>query len=281
MTHNTINHDQAPEDSEPQDVHTQPSTPSKPPALTTIQLDDIVERDQYTRTLDPEHIKALADNIEVVGLEQPIVLITGNELVAGRHRVEALKLLRERNRAQFEEMFPGGIPAMRFDLGERPSRDAILKLELSENALRKNYSIEDRKRLVENLEAQGLQTKRGRPKPGELGMVKTLMKRLGASRATVNRLLASTRSTGSASADTIPKPKGRPKKAAARVEVDDEALKMAPTDAVEPILKLDPVQVACDAVQRLTRKELKRFNIWFKDNDHEDAVTVPPEDDDA
>ena len=152
----------------------------------------------------------------------------------------------------------------------------VLALELSENALRRNYSVEDRKRLVENLEAQGLKTKRGRPKPGEQRMIKALMERLGASRSTVNRLLAKTRAAGTASSDTIPKPKGRPKKMTVKDPADAETAVLAPSDALEPASRLDPVVVAHDAVKRMGPEELELFSSWF--GEHAESVKVPVED---
>lgn len=54
--------------------------------------------------------------------------------------------------------------------------------------------------------------------------------------------------------------------------VDDDHV---PMGALEPTLKLDPVQVACDAGEQMTARERKQFNTWCLD--HGDAVTVPIE----
>ena len=286
MTHDTIAQDDAPEDNESQGTGPQPSTPSmftQPATSILVDLDHITEMSTYTRTLREDHIKELTDSIATIDLEVPLVLITGNQLVAGRHRLHALRRLKDTKPERYDELFPSGVPAMLYDIGENPDTNAVLALELTENAMRRNLSPEERLRVLDNLRKQGHQLKRGRHKPDGSHLIPKLMEMLGVSKATVSRLLATTRAAGSASADTIPKPKGRSKKAAATVEVETEAdvdtETLAPTDALEPTLKLDPVQVACDAVRRLNRKELELFSSWFAE--HVDAIKVLAQDDDT
>lgn len=45
------------------------------------------------RSVDPEKVQMLADSIKEVGLLSPVVISQDNVLVAGRHRLEAFKLL--------------------------------------------------------------------------------------------------------------------------------------------------------------------------------------------
>lgn len=66
------------------------------PATETLYVDDIIVTDRH-RSVDKEAVKVLAASMEKIGLRTPITIRSPSEsecyLVAGRHRLEAAKLL--------------------------------------------------------------------------------------------------------------------------------------------------------------------------------------------
>ncbi len=47
-----------------------------------------------TRPLNPRHVESLAESIAVLGLIEPLVLDNQGRLLAGGHRLEAIRLLK-------------------------------------------------------------------------------------------------------------------------------------------------------------------------------------------
>ena len=187
-----------------------PDQETKQPRPTTslrMALDDIIERTNYTRDLCPEHVDMLAASIAAVGLEHPLVLLTNNHLVAGRHRLHALKTLRGQHPNVFAAQFPDGcVPVQVFDLGEDPDHEAVLALETTENAARKNYTYKEIARVITVLRAKGYTEKSGRPKAGERPVGPVLCRVFGLSPVTIARARATARRAESLSGDRVSKP---------------------------------------------------------------------------
>ena len=117
--------------------------------MKTILLNDITVT-QRKRRLNQQKVAELAQSIADIGLLQPIVIDTNNRLVAGYHRLEAVKLL------GWQEIEAG--------VFEGDSLYSELA-EIAENAKRNDFSVlekaEQLHRYGEILEELGLRTKQG------------------------------------------------------------------------------------------------------------------------
>lgn len=249
----------------------QPAEPFAAPATATsamVPLDDIVEREHYTRAVRADHVGHLVDSIATVGLEQPLVLITGNQLVAGRHRYHALCLLREQNPAGFERQFPGSlVPARVFDLGEHPDPSAVLALELTENNARADYSDAEVTATIEQLKASGYTCRRGRPGKDDKPIGPVLMRLFGMSEPTMRRALRVATQGEKVSCDRITAPRAAPPSPkrsdeSGSNEASDERVAITPVSVEQPavVSRLDTVR---HHVEQFTEKEFDDFVLWF------------------
>ncbi len=166
-----------------------PATGSK------LTLDQIVERDGYLRNINDGHVDVLVESISTKGLEQPLVVLKdSNELVAGRHRYRALIRMSERNPDRFLAIFPGGkVSVQVFDLGDNPSQEDVLALELTENSVRQDYSDAEIVAAHETLRRMGYNAKPGRPRKNARKIGPVIQQMFGISESTVNRALGSVR----------------------------------------------------------------------------------------
>lgn len=121
--------------------------------LVRIPLSRILVHDDLpnARPIDKDWVRDLSANIERDGLDTPIVVwngggdgelaelkggkvVPGSFLVAGFHRVEAIKALKRRNEARYAELFSEGIPAI---VRAGDIKDVLLA-QLRENITRKD-----------------------------------------------------------------------------------------------------------------------------------------------
>lgn len=164
-----------------------PAVP-RPSTVAWIPLDAIVERTNSTLDLRPERIEHLIISIGAVGLKQPLVLLANNLLVNGRHRLHALRLLRDRDPGDFLAHFPDGlIPVERVELGGQSEANAISALQVAEAPGHTAYTKAELVRAVEYLAIKGYVKKRGRPGKGELRMGPTLRDAFGQTRTGIAR----------------------------------------------------------------------------------------------
>jgi ParB-like chromosome segregation protein Spo0J len=227
-----------------------------------IALDDIIERPTYTRELRPDHVEHLTASIAAIGLEQPLVLIAGNQLVAGRHRYHALRLLRDQDPQLFERLFPGGaVPANVFDLGEQPDPERVLALELTENSARQDYTEQEVASAVDALKAAGYSCKRGRPGKGERPIGPVLRRMFGMSEATMHRALAAARRGEKLSHERISADEGRRGRKVPAEKLSHESLSGSGEDK-QPVVA-DPLAKARSAVERLADDQFGEFVLWF------------------
>lgn len=171
-----------------------------------------------SRPIKPSHVLNLAESISAVGLvEPPTVDFVGN-LLAGAHRVAALRLLVQHDletrvkawlelarlnesrltaKQQIEverlkalpplEMHEVPVMILPFNAAEEAAR--ALAIETSENTQRKSYSRDEIATLVQRLRASGFVEREGRPRAGEKALRPALSVVLGKSANTVRRWL--------------------------------------------------------------------------------------------
>jgi len=131
-----------------------------------VALEQIDTSALRTRDINERHVVALAESIAAIGLIHPPVLDRNNRLLAGAHRIGALRWLEMQSSARFAELFPEGVPIWRMDLNAESDVDLALAVEISENEQRRDYSSSEVLRLADRLKAAGFHysTEGGRPK---------------------------------------------------------------------------------------------------------------------
>lgn len=157
---------------------------------TTILLDQIMEREEDTRDIKDDHVAALVESIGVLGLLEPLVVDTRARLIAGKHRLYALRVLRDKNNAQFSELFPGEEVPVRmllFNAAEEPER--ALHCEVAENEHRRDYTPKEVKALADRLVAAGYSYGKGRPAKGKKPLLPAMETIIGKSARTIRRYL--------------------------------------------------------------------------------------------
>jgi ParB family transcriptional regulator, chromosome partitioning protein len=161
------------------------------PSASTMPLDDIKPRPYVqTRPADPTHVAALRESIAAVGLISPIAVDVHGVLLAGLHRLDAIKSLQATNPKRFDELFGVGVPIRRFDFDAVADPEQTLNIEVTENNQRRDYTPKEVRQLADRLKAAGYVHKDGRPSKGEKALQPALALALGKSKRTIERLLA-------------------------------------------------------------------------------------------
>lgn len=155
-----------------------------------LPLDQIQLRSLDTRPVRPRHVEALAESIAALGLIEPLVVDTEFVLLAGAHRLAAIKWLRENKADEFsvhfsQEMVP--VRVMPLDSGQEPEK--ALQVELAENEKRVNYSRDQIEKLATRLRELNYKETRGRPKKGEKALGPALAVAIGVSTRYVRKVL--------------------------------------------------------------------------------------------
>ncbi len=171
-----------------------------------------------SRALNVVHLLNLAESIAAVGLVEPPTVDAVGHLLAGAHRVAALRLLalsdqeqRLRSWLELAQLDPSRLTAKQqieierltglspleteeipvmilpFNAAEDPAR--ALAIETSENTQRRSYSKSEILTLVERLRTAGFVEREGRPRAGEKALRPALSVVLGKSANTVRRWL--------------------------------------------------------------------------------------------
>ncbi|MDP2877428.1 MAG: ParB N-terminal domain-containing protein [Holophaga sp.] len=156
-----------------------------------VVLDQIDTTALRTRDINETHVMALAESIAAIGLIHPPVLDRFNRLLAGGHRIAALRWLEKHSNARFLELFPDGIPAWRMDLDAKSDVDLALAVEISENEQRRDYSSSEVLKLADRLKAAGFHysTEGGRPKADTRPLMPALEIIVGKSVRQLRRIL--------------------------------------------------------------------------------------------
>jgi ParB family transcriptional regulator, chromosome partitioning protein len=164
-----------------------------PPTESIMPLEQITDRPGGdSRPLNQEHVKALSESIEAVGLVQPIAVDIKGQLLAGGHRKAAIFLLKETNPIAYTQWFSSGIPIRRFDFDAAVDEARALAIEATENEKRRDYTAAEVRELADRLVAAGYRQLEGRPKKGEKALAPTLAVIVGKSQRTIERYLAKT-----------------------------------------------------------------------------------------
>jgi hypothetical protein len=186
--------------------------------LTTKFIDpsDVKPRPRSIRGISNGHVVDLMFAIAAVGCIHFPVVDESDTLLAGEHRLEAIKLLRKLANVPIEELktryaehakggltedelmsvatgysrhFPSGMPVHVMRTSGLDADQLRLRIEVIENEKRRDFSPEDLQGLVMRLKEAGYTSKIGKPQPDQLNLNQELERILGKSRATVYRRL--------------------------------------------------------------------------------------------
>lgn len=175
-----------------------------------MALGDILERPGGdTRTIHPDHAESLALSLEALGLLEPLVVDNAGHLLAGGHRLAALRLLEERGK------WGKPVPVRVMDFDARKSPEEALAVEVAENAQRRDYSPKEVKALADRLKAAGFKADRGKPKAGERALFPALADIVGKSPKQLRRYLAEEADAVTPEPDALQVAEGRLAKAVA------------------------------------------------------------------
>ena len=156
-----INPDQGPE----------PTTTAlpRPIAATVCMIDLEAILDPIVKTpVSQDHVGELEADIAEHGLIAPIAIDQDNQLLAGRHRLAAIKQLRDNNPEAFAQQFPNEqVPIMRLTLN-REDKLAEMKTLVAENSIRRTWSATEVQSIINLLVEQGYRNAAGRPPKGQV-----------------------------------------------------------------------------------------------------------------
>jgi ParB family chromosome partitioning protein len=111
-------------------------------------------------------------------------------LLAGLHRLEAIRHIKSANPTRYKELFGAGVPVRKFDFDAVADPGQALSVEVTENNQRRDYSPKEVRQLADRLIADGYVHRDGRPRKGEKPLQPALAIALGKSKRTIERLLA-------------------------------------------------------------------------------------------
>lgn len=165
--------------------------PVQAPGRDYLALTDIDASAVRTRELREAHVAALAESIAALGLIHPPAVDRRNRLLAGAHRMAALRWLERHQPQRFAELFPRGVPIWRMDLNAESDVDLALAVEISENEQRRDYSHAEIQRLADRLRAAGFHytSEGGRPRSDARPLMPALEIIVGKSVRQLRRIL--------------------------------------------------------------------------------------------
>ena len=163
-----------------------------PSSQSTLPIDNIQARAQDTRIPNDAHVNALAESIAAVGLIQPIAVDGTGRLLAGAHRLAAIKYLKQNDPRSFGKWFNLGIPVRRYDFDASADPDLALVIEATENEKRRDYTPTEVRELAERLKVAGYHHTQGRKKKDSdaKALLPSLATIVGKSERTIYRYLA-------------------------------------------------------------------------------------------
>jgi ParB family transcriptional regulator, chromosome partitioning protein len=170
----------------------QQRTATIPPAPTGgfYPLDQIKLRHQDTRPLNEIHVAALAESIGVLGLIEPVAIDAKGQLLAGGHRLAAIKQIQANEPETFQKQFPGGaIPARVFPFNADQEPELALQIEIAENEKRRDYSSSEVRDIADRLRNMGFSDVQGRPRKEQKALMPALSVVVGRSIRRVRQLM--------------------------------------------------------------------------------------------
>lgn len=157
----------------------------------SLCIDDVKLREDDSRPVNPSHVMDLLKSIEAVGMIVPISVDKEYRLLAGAHRLAALKQLEIDHSVRFNELFPDRkIPVRVMSFSGVLDPSTALHIEIAENEKRRDYSPDEVRAVAVRLIKAGYVKQKGRPKAGERALIPELELIFGKSRATIKRYLA-------------------------------------------------------------------------------------------
>lgn len=130
-----------------------------------LPLGDILPAVAVARPLNEAHVEKMLAEIIDHGLLHPITVDECQRLVAGAHRLEALKRFEQASPQVFAVMFPKGLPVRMTALDSATDKVAALRVARSENT-RRELTKEETARLLAELREEIPTDKAGRPAAG-------------------------------------------------------------------------------------------------------------------
>ncbi|MBD2254765.1 ParB/RepB/Spo0J family partition protein [Nostoc parmelioides] len=162
----------------------------------TVSLEQIKDREQDTRPLNPKHVESLAESIAVLGLIEPLVIDNQFRLLAGGHRLAAIRLLKEQQVDKYLYQFPDNrIPIRMLPFDAESDPDLALQVEIAENEQRRDYTPNEVRALSDRLRTAGFIDVKGRPKKGQKPLMPALAVVVGKNLRTVQRYLEANQNT--------------------------------------------------------------------------------------
>ena len=156
----------------------------------TVSIDRIRLREMDTRPLNEQHVENLAESIAILGLIEPLVLDQDKVLLAGGHRLAAIKLLLESDASVFSQQFPNkDIPVRMMAFRAVDDTERALQIEVAENEHRRDYTPAEVRNIADHLRKVGYREVRGRPSQGEKPLMPALSVVIGKNRRTIQRYL--------------------------------------------------------------------------------------------
>lgn len=204
----------------------------------SIPVDQVIPRQTDTRQLDPMHVVDLVESIAAIGLLEPLVLDRKHRLLAGGHRLAAVRLLTEsdvtrraKNWATLAQLawaqddnapLPSwaaeaierlkaapasddhAVPVRIVDIDSERDPARALAIEVGENEKRRDYTRAEVVAIAERLKSAGFKASRGKPKAGQRALGPALAVIFGKSERHVRRILSGDAAESAPAADPIP-----------------------------------------------------------------------------
>jgi len=137
-----------------------------------------------TRALDDEHLEALAESINALGLIEPLPVDRLGCLLCGAHRLLALRRLAVKDPERWRL-----VPVRRMDFIAQDEPARALAVEVAENEKRRDYKPAEVCALAERLQAVGFRATPGRPRKGTKALLPALGCIVGKGKRQLMRIL--------------------------------------------------------------------------------------------
>jgi hypothetical protein len=149
-----------------------------------MPLDAIKARpDGDTRHINGDHVLALADSMEALGLLEPLVVDNAGHLLAGGHRLEAVRLLDKAGK------WGKPVPVRIIDFDAVADKERAFAIEVAENEQRRDYTVTEVRHLADRLQGAGYLAEGGRPGRGKKALMPALETIVGKSARQIRRYL--------------------------------------------------------------------------------------------
>jgi ParB family chromosome partitioning protein len=158
--------------------------------ISTLLLDHINEREQDTRSLSSKHVESLSESIAVLGLIEPLVVDQSGNLLAGGHRLAAIRMLKRDRLQTYYQHFPDDcVPIRRLSFKVEEDPDLALQIEIAENEQRRDYTAMEIRAIADRLRRSGYAQLKGRPRQGQKALMPALAVVVGKHLRTIQRYL--------------------------------------------------------------------------------------------